>query len=160
MLEIHRTNVATRRACPAIEPCSPEDDHFRRDICAMLASAGLRPTKQRLLLASLLFAQGKRHVTADMVFEEAIRAGMSLSLATVYNTLNRLLEAGLLSQVSVDGTKTYFDTNPSPHYHFYFEDTHELTDIPSNAIASNVPQPLEGYQITGVGLVVRLRRKP
>ena len=99
------------------------------DVNEMLQTAGLRPTRQRMALGWLLFGKGARHLTAEMLYEEATLAKVPVSLATVYNTLNQLTDAGLLRQVSVDGTKTYFDTNVSAHHHFYLENNHELVDI-------------------------------
>src|SRR4029077_14779287 len=81
------------------------------DVKSMLHQVGLRPTRQRMALGWLLFGKGDRHLTAEMLYEEATLAKVPVSLATVYNTLNQLTDAGLLRQVSVDGTKTYFDTN-------------------------------------------------
>ena len=130
------------------------------DVNEMLQSVGLRPTRQRMALGWLLFGKGERHLTAEMLYEEAILAKVPVSLATVYNTLNQLTEAGLLRQVSVDGTKTYFDTNVSAHHHFYIEGKHELVDIPnSNFMAQNIPQPPDGYEIARIDMVVRLRKK-
>ena len=100
------------------------------DVNEMLQAAGLRPTRQRMALGWLLFGKGARHLTAEMLYEEATLAKVPVSLATVYNTLNQLTDAGLLRQVSVDGTKTYFDTNVTAHHHFYLENNHELVDIP------------------------------
>ena len=87
-----------------------------------LRKAGLRPTRQRLALASLLFAHGDRHVSAESLHEEAVSAGVPVSLATVYNTMHQFTAAGLLREVTVDGTRTYFDTNTGDHHHFYCED--------------------------------------
>jgi Fur family iron response transcriptional regulator len=130
------------------------------DPASMLKSIGLRPTAQRMGLFRLLFGKVGRHLTAEMLFEEAIRANLSVSLATIYNTLNQLVDAGLLRQISVDGTKTYFDTNVSDHQHFYLENRHELVDIPGNqTLVSNLPEIPEGYEISRVDVVVRLRRK-
>src|SRR5262245_7982586 len=84
-----------------------------------LRKAGLRPTRQRLALAQLLFGRGDRHVTAEGLHEEAVGAGMPVSLATVYNTMHQFTAAGLLREVTVDGTRTYFDTNTGDHHHFY-----------------------------------------
>ena len=103
------------------------------DVNEMLQAAGLRPTRQRMALGWLLFGKGARHLTAEMLYEEATLAKVPVSLATVYNTLNQLTDAGLLRQVSVDGTKTYFDTNVTAHHHFYLENNHELVDIPGSA---------------------------
>jgi Fur family transcriptional regulator, iron response regulator len=125
-----------------------------------LRSVGLRPTRARLAMAHMLFTQGNRHVSAEMLFEEANRARVSVSLATVYNALRDFTEVGLLRQVAVDSSKTYFDTNNSEHHHYYLEDRHELMDIPPTDVAiGRVPLPPEGYEVARVDVVVRLRRK-
>jgi Fur family transcriptional regulator, iron response regulator len=130
------------------------------DVNEMLQAAGLRPTRQRMALGWLLFGKGARHLTAEMLYEEATLAKVPVSLATVYNTLNQLTDAGLLRQVSVDGTKTYFDTNVSSHHHFYLEGSHELVDIPDlNLELSSMPDVPEGYEIARIDMVVRLRKK-
>ncbi|MGO3929024.1 transcriptional repressor [Rhodopseudomonas pseudopalustris] len=126
----------------------------------MLQAVGLRPTRQRMALGWLLFGKGARHLTAEMLYEEASQAKVPVSLATVYNTLNQLTEAGLLRQVSVDGSKTYFDTNVSDHHHFYLENNHELVDIPmTDVMVGAMPDIPEGYEISRIDMVVRLRRK-
>jgi Fur family iron response transcriptional regulator len=130
------------------------------DVNEMLQSAGLRPTRQRMALGWLLFGKGARHLTAEMLYEEATLAKVPVSLATVYNTLNQLTDAGLLRQVSVDGTKTYFDTNVTAHHHFYLENKHELVDIPDpHLMLAKMPDVPEGYEIARVDMVVRLRKK-
>ncbi len=95
----------------------------------MLRDVGLRPTRQRLALGWLLFAKGGRHLTAEVLHEDALKARFPVSLATVYNTLNQFTEAGLLREVAVDGSKTYFDTDASDHHHFYVEGDGKLLDI-------------------------------
>jgi Fur family iron response transcriptional regulator len=130
------------------------------DVNEMLQAAGLRPTRQRMALGWLLFGKGARHLTAEMLYEEATLAKVPVSLATVYNTLNQLTDAGLLRQVSVDGTKTYFDTNVSSHHHFYLENNHELVDIPDpHLMLQKMPEVPEGYEIARIDMVVRLRKK-
>ena len=95
-----------------------------------------------------------------MLFEEASKAKIQVSLATVYNTLHQFTEVGLLRQVAVDSTKSYFDTNNTEHHHYYLEDRHELMDIPPTDFAvGKIPIPPEGYEIARVDVVVRLRRK-
>ena len=109
-------------------------------VSVRLRDAGLRPTQQRVELASLLFARGHRHVTAESLHEEVARAGTRISLATVYNTLHQFTHAGLLRQVVVDAQRSYFDTNIDEHQHFFVEDDRLLIDIPGDAIAvSGVP---------------------
>jgi Fur family iron response transcriptional regulator len=130
------------------------------DVKAMLRQVGLRPTRQRMSLGWILFAKGGRHVTAEMLYEEATRAKVPVSLATVYNTLHQFTEVGLLRQVAVDGTKAYFDTNVSEHHHFYVEDEDGLLDIPgSDVMVGKAPTAPEGYEIARIDVVVRLRRK-
>ena len=151
----YRREAATRSAHPAQLTGCPW-----HDVNEMLQAVGLRPTRQRMALGWLLFGKGARHLTAEMLYEEASQAKVPVSLATVYNTLNQLTEAGLLRQVSVDGSKTYFDTNVSDHHHFYLENNHELVDIPMTEVAVGaMPDIPEGYEISRIDMVVRLRKK-
>jgi Fur family iron response transcriptional regulator len=127
-----------------------------------LRNAGLRPTRQRVALADLLFARGDRHLSAEELHEEALSAGVPVSLATVYNALHQFTDVGLLRIVSVEGSKTYFDTNTSDHHHFFVEGENRLLDIdiaegPVTVI--NLPAPPEGLEVANVDIVVRLRRK-
>jgi len=128
------------------------------DALTLLRKAKLRPTRQRMALGWLLFGKGDRHLTAEMLFEEANKAKIAVSLATVYNTLHQLTDAGLLREVTVDSSKTYFDTNISDHHHFFIESEHNLVDIPTTtSIVGKLPQIPEGYEVTRVDVVVRLR---
>jgi Fur family iron response transcriptional regulator len=130
------------------------------DVKSMLRTVGLRPTRQRMALGWMLFAKGDRHLTAEMLYEEASKAKVPVSLATVYNTLHQFTEVGLLRQVAVDGSKTYFDTNVSDHHHFFVEGESALLDIPgADVIVDKTPIAPEGYEIARVDVVVRLRRK-
>jgi Fur family transcriptional regulator, iron response regulator len=125
---------------------------------AKLFAAGLLPTKPRLALCGLLFTKRDRHVTAEMLFEEAKQARIAVSLATVYNTLRQFIRAGLLRPLAIDGTKLYFDTNVSNHHHFYLEDQCQLVDMPANVRITNMPAPPKGYAIDRIDVVARLRR--
>jgi Fur family iron response transcriptional regulator len=129
------------------------------DARALLRSAQLRPTRQREVLAQLIFGQGNRHFTANMLHGEAMRAGMSISVATVYNSLKHFTKAGMLAQIGVDGAKTFFDTNISAHHHFYIEDGQELIDVcdPGLTLRRMPPMP-DGYEVSRIDVVVRLRR--
>ncbi|EJF76176.1 iron response transcriptional regulator IrrA [Bartonella birtlesii] len=128
-----------------------------------LRQNGLRPTRQRLELANMIFSQGNRHIAAEELYEEAVKAGVPVSLATVYNTLHQFTEAGLLRIIAVEGSKTWFDTNTSDHYHFYIEGENRILDIPCNLeespIIGNLPKPPEGMEISHVDLIVRLKPK-
>ena len=126
---------------------------------ARLREAGLRPTRQRMELAGLLFRDGDRHMTAESLHDEALDAGIKVSLATVYNTLHQFTEAGLLRQVVVDAARSYFDTNIGNHQHFYCEDENRLIDIPGDSIeVAGVPAPPKGMQVDRVDVVIRVRR--
>jgi Fur family iron response transcriptional regulator len=128
------------------------------NVRAMLREAGLRPTRQRISLADLLFSSGNRHVSAEQLHEEALTARVPVSLATVYNTLHQFTEAGLLREVAVDGSKTYFDTNTTDHHHFFIEPDNIVVDIPGDGLMiDNLPQPPEGMEVVRVDVIVRVR---
>jgi Fur family iron response transcriptional regulator len=130
------------------------------DVKAMLRQVGLRPTRQRMALGWLLFGKGERHLTAEALYEEATRAKVPVSLATIYNTLHQFTEVGLLRQVGIDGAKAYFDTNVGAHHHFFIEGTDELIDIASpEVVVGKTPVPPQGYEVARVDVVVRLRKK-
>ena len=127
---------------------------------ARLRHAGLRPTRQRMALASLLYAKGDRHLTVEELHEEALAADVPVSLATVYNTLHQFTEAGLIRVLAVEGARTYFDTNVSDHHHFFIEGRNEVLDIPvSNIEIGNLPEAPAGMEISFVDVVIRLREK-
>lgn len=126
-----------------------------------LGRGNLRPTRQRLVLATLLVGDGNdRHVTAESLFDASRDAGEKVSLATVYNTLRAFCDAGLMQEITVDGTKSYFDTRMDDHPHFYWEDSHALTDAPADQLKiSELPEPPAGAEISKVDVVIRLRRR-
>ena len=125
-----------------------------------LRGAGLRPTRQREALATLLVGDGRdRHVTAESLFEGAREAGEPVSLATVYNTLRAFCEAGLIREVTVDGARSYFDTRVDDHPHFYWEEEGRLTDAPADQLSiARLPEIPEGAEVASVDVVIRLRR--
>lgn len=125
-----------------------------------LRAAGLRPTRQRVMLAELLFANGDRHVTAEMLFGEACDANIHLSVATVYNTLNQFTQAGLLRRIGPDGSKSFFDTNTSVHPHFYLQDEDALIDIPETLVLDRMPDALPGHEISRLDIIIHIRRRP
>ena len=134
--------------------------NFANQLKSRLREVGLRQTRTRVALGSILFGKGDRHVSAEMLFEEACQASVSVSLATVYNTLHQFTEVGHLRQVAIESSKSFFDTNNTEHQHYYLEDRHELMDIPPTDVAvGKIPVPPEGYEIARIDVVVRLRRK-
>ena len=127
------------------------------DALELLRAARLRPTRQRLTLARLLFERGNRHVTAEQLHGEAMAAAVPLSLATVYNALHQFIAAGLLREVVVTPGRSYFDTNLADHHHFFFEDSNELVDIPGDHVGvTQLPKPPEGATIRRVDVIIRL----
>ena len=126
-------------------------------VLEQLRGAGLRPTRQRLALAKLLFESGPRHVTAEMLHAEAQDASIRVSLATVYNTLHQFTDAGLLREIVVDPTRSYFDTTTGEHGHFYNETTGMLEDLPGGQLQlAQMPHAPDGMKITGIDVVVRV----
>ena len=129
------------------------------DRASRLRSAGLRPTRQRMALAQLLFTDKDRHVTAETLHGEVVAMGEAVSLATVYNTLHQFTEAGLLRQVMVYGARTYFDTNTGNHHHFYREEDGLLIDIDGAAISiEGVPAAPKGAKVERIDVIIRLTR--
>jgi Fur family transcriptional regulator, iron response regulator len=125
-----------------------------------LRGVGLRPTRQRVALAGLLFGGSDRHVTAEQLHGEAMARGIKVSLATVYNTLHQFTNVSLLREVVVDPSRSYFDTNTSHHHHFYFEKDSRLLDLPGHEIAiDSLPEAPEGSEVSRVDVIVRLREK-
>ncbi len=125
-----------------------------------MAGGGLRPTRQRLSLAALLVGDGNnRHVTAESLHDSSRASDEKVSLATVYNTLRAFCEAGLMREVTVDGSKSYFDTRIDDHPHFFWEDSGELTDAPADELEiCRLPDAPDGTEIGQVDVVIRLRR--
>lgn len=125
-------------------------------ILERLRAAGLRPTRQRLALARLLFEKGDRHLTAEQLHSEALQANVRVSLATVYNTLHQFTTANLLREIVVDAGRSYFDTNTSTHHHFFHERSGRLEDIPGEIEVLHLPHAPPGMTITRVDVIVRL----
>ena len=139
----------TARALPSRKPC----------LTAVLRMAGLRPTRQRVALAELLFGGPHRHVSAEQLHGEATDAKVGVSLATIYNTLHQFHEAGLLREVAVDASRSYFDTDTSDHHHFYVEDEQRMIDIPASSVEFAVlPDAPSGMKVSHVDVVIRVRK--
>ena len=127
------------------------------NVLERLRGAGLRPTRQRLALARLLFDNGHRHVSAEQLHGEALDSAVRVSLATVYNTLHQFTAAGLLTEVVVEPGRSYFDTNVEDHHHFFFEDTGVLQDIPGDRVVVNdLPPPPHGTAVRRVDVIIRV----
>lgn len=144
---VHVLNI--KRPIPSRRPC----------LTAVLRMAGLRPTRQRVALAELLFSGQHRHISAEELHGEALGLEVDVSLATVYNSLHQFHTAGLLREVTVDAARTYFDTDTSNHHHFFIEGEDTVIDIPSDSIViAGLPNAPKGMEVTHVDVVVRVRR--
>ena len=124
-----------------------------------LSDCGIRPTGQRVRIASLLLS-APQHLSAEQILESLRGAGARVSKATVYNTLNLFAERGLIRQLSVDGSRAWFDSNVDAHYHFHDMTTGALIDVPIPDVEfSRLPSPPPGTEVAGIDIVIRLRRK-
>jgi Fur family transcriptional regulator, iron response regulator len=147
--------------CWGMDMSSLSADLPARNVTDHLRAVGLRPTRQRVALARLLFDSRDRHVTAEHLHSEALAASIPVSLATVYNTLHQFTAAGLLREVVVEPGRSYFDTNVLDHHHFFCESTGHLQDIPGELVmVGQLPQPPEGAEIRRVDVIIRIRRDP
>ncbi len=127
------------------------------DVLGNLKDVGLRPTRQRVALARLLFGNGPRHITAEGLHAEAIATDVRVSLATVYNTLHQFVKVGLLGEVVVDSGRSYFDTNTVEHHHFFHQDSGRLEDIPGDSVSlDRLPAAPAGTRIGRVDVVIRV----
>ena len=145
---MHDRHIFSRNV-PSRRPC----------LTAVLRMAGLRPTRQRVALAEILFGGEHRHVSAEQLLAEAQIANVNVSLATIYNTLRQFTEAGLLRRISADGSKSFFDTDTSIHPHFYLEGEDVLVDISQDLVFTQMPQALPGHEISRLDVIVHIRRK-
>ena len=133
----------------------------KKEIIKKLRSTGLRPTKQRILIAQNLFDREKTfHFTVESLNKQINKKGKEkISLATVYNTVEAFTKAGHIKEILTSKSKSYFDTNIKSHHHFYDEDSKELTDINYNQVKlSKVPHPPKGKKIKNLEVVIRLQK--
>ena len=128
------------------------------DVLKKLRDVKLRPTKQRILLANLILDGKNKHFTAEIIQKEVSTKGHNISLATIYNCLNKFVNVGLLKQIDQQGEVTIFDTNVSHHHHFLNQNTGELTDIePDEITFSKFPKIPRGFQNYGVEVLIKIR---
>jgi Fur family iron response transcriptional regulator len=124
-----------------------------------LSGCGIRPTAQRVRIATLLLS-APQHLSAEQILAQLRVAGARVSKATVYNTLNLFAARGLIRQLSVDGSRAWFDSNVEPHYHFHDPSSGALIDVPVPAVEfRRLPPPPPGTEVAGIDLVIRLRKK-
>ena len=123
-----------------------------------LEAAGVRPTRQRVDLGRVIFGGGDWHFTAEMIYQETRTIRFAPTLGTIYNTLNEFARCGLLREIAIYDAKLWYDTKTGPHFHFYREDTEELSDIPDEWLpAIDIPAP-EGARIAAIDVIVRLKK--
>ena len=137
---------------------APNPDVCYGVLLRRLAAAGVRPTRQRLDLARAIFGAGNRHFTAEMIYHETRSIQFAPTLGTIYNTLNEFSRSGLLREIAIYDAKLWYDTKTGPHFHFYSEDTEELSDILDEWLPRiDIPAP-EGTRITAIDIIVRLKK--
>ena len=122
-----------------------------------LSNIGVRPTKQRMILAKLLFENGDRHISAEEIFDELKKDDRKISLATIYNTLKQFTDIGLLREINIDQKKSIYCTNHDRHYHLYIEDEGKIIDIPQKNIDLNIPQIPACLKFHNIDIIVRIR---
>ena len=122
-----------------------------------IESSGIRPTKQRRVLAKILFEKGNRHLSADELFHDVKKEDRKISMATVYNTLKQFTSLGLVREVVVDQNKSLYCTNHKSHYHLYIEDEGKIIDIPTKNIDLNIPSIPACLQLHNIDVIVRIR---
>ena len=121
-----------------------------------ISNNGIRPTKQRMILAKLLFEKGDRHISAEELFEEVRKEDRKISLATIYNTLKQFKNLGLLKELVVDKNKSIYCTNHDSHYHLYIEDENKIIDIPQKNIDLNIPEIPACLSFHNIDIIVRV----
>jgi Fur family transcriptional regulator, iron response regulator len=137
---------------------SAQDQAFDGFIRRKLEAAGVRPTRQRVDLGRAIFGGGDRHFTAEMLYQETRSIRFAPTLGTIYNTLNEFARCGLLREIAIYDAKLWYDTKTGPHFHFYREDSEELSDIPDEWLPTiDIPAP-EGTRIAAIDVIVRLKK--
>ena len=122
-----------------------------------LSNNKIRPTKQRMILAKLLFEKGDRHISAEEIYNEVQKEDRKLSLATIYNTLNQFTKLGLLKELVIDQNKSIYCTNHDPHYHLYIENEAKIIDIPAKNIDLNISEIPACLNFHDIDIIVKVR---
>tara|TARA_B100000686_G_C15782760_1_gene475812 strand:- start:32 stop:481 length:450 start_codon:yes stop_codon:yes gene_type:complete len=122
-----------------------------------LEKKGIRATKQRRILAKLIFDKGKRHISAENLFDEVKKEERKISMATIYNTLKQFTSLGLIREIVVDQNKSLYCNNNQSHYHLYIEDESKVVDIPTKNIDLNIPSIPACLQLHNIDVIVRIR---
>ena len=122
-----------------------------------LEKNGIRATKQRRVLAKLIFDKGTRHISAENLFDEVKKEERKISMATVYNTLKQFTSLGLIREIVVDQNKSLYCNNNKSHYHLYIEDEGKIIDIPIKNIDLNIPSIPACLQLHNIDVIVRIR---
>jgi Fur family iron response transcriptional regulator len=138
-----------------IEVFDPLNDYNRA--IHNLKKNNIRPTKQRMILAKILFEKGRRHVSAENLYDEVKKDDRKISLATIYNTLKQFTQIGLIREIVVDQNKSLYCTNKEPHYHLYIEDEGKIVDIPTKNIDLNIPSIPACLNLHNIDVIVRIR---
>ena len=123
----------------------------------ILEKNGIRATKQRRVLAKLIFNKGKRHISAENLFDEVKEEERKISMATIYNTLKQFTSLGLIREIVVDQNKSLYCNNNQSHYHLYIEDEGKVIDIPTKNIDLDIPSIPACLKLHDIDVIVRIR---
>ena len=138
-----------------IKPFNPLSDYNKA--IKTLQKNNVRPTKQRMILAKLLFEKGIKHISAEELYDEVKNDDRKISLATIYNTLKQFSQIGLIREIVVDQNKSLYCTNNKSHYHLYIEDEGKIVDIPTKNIDLNIPAIPACLKLHNIDVIVRIR---
>ena len=134
---------------------------MQQDIVELLREKGLRPTRQRIMIATLIFSGTHRHIIPESFADEITRHYGHIAIGTIYNTLRQFCDAGLLAQLSGLGDRLVYDTNLTCHHHFLDVDTGALTDVPAGQIGiSGLPHLPDGFSLDAVDVTIRIKKQP
>ena len=135
-----------------IDPLSPYSRALKK-----IEESGIRPTKQRRILAKLIFEKGDRHISAENLFDEVKNEDRKISMATIYNTLKHCTSLGLIREIVVDQNKSLYCNNNKSHYHLYIEDEGKIHDIPTKNINLDIPSIPACLSLHNIDVIVRVR---
>ena len=131
----------------------------RADLIKLLRAHGITPTQQRVEIGMILFHKAQ-HLSAEQVLQHVSSGRSKVSKATVYNTLGLFASKSLLREVVVDPCKRFYDTNHTPHHHFFYQESGKLADIHAAEVhIDRLPELPDGTEVDGVDVVIRLRHR-
>ncbi|MEO0293696.1 MAG: Fur family transcriptional regulator [candidate division WOR-3 bacterium] len=122
-----------------------------KQIKDILKEAGLRPTYQRIRIIETIYKYRYEHPSVETIYNELKNELPIISMTTVYNTMNAMLNKKLLQALTITGIDTHYDPNLSLHHHFYCNNCHKIYDIKIKCPFGNEKKKtIEGHKIDEV----------